>query len=118
MKSILALGNSLGNLGSGVSCSVPKLSGNALTVCGNIVRDDLFKVVKFLDKHTLLQTGPEIYTRFLRQTGQLDVPNMINNVALYTAVIRKAKHYINVHKCHAKRKIRQSTSSKFTCGFV
>jgi hypothetical protein len=89
--------------------ALPEFGPFEITCIGKLVRDDMFKAVKFLDAVTVKNQGPTIFQRFCEVAHK---PDLENKTHVYDAVIRHAKKALNIHKCHVKQKVRKASLGK------
>jgi hypothetical protein len=66
---------------------------------GKLVREDIFKAVKFLIVATVKNQGPTIFQKTLR--------DLENKTHVYVAFIRHANKALNIHKFQVKQRVRK-----------
>ena len=77
---------------------------------GHMVRNKMFRGIKFLDNQMLYSEGNKILDRFLEAANIKEVED---RTALFKAFISCARHYLNKHKGHVRRKIRAAATRKY-----
>jgi hypothetical protein len=86
------------------------LDKNSNGVIGGIVRDQMFKAIKFLDSPTETAQGSKIFRKCLQH---LSINGQEDNQQLYIDIVKRARFFLNRYKCHVKREIRKTAYSKF-----
>jgi hypothetical protein len=87
----------------------PEFGAFEISSIGKLVREDMFKAIKFLDVLTIKKEGANI---FRKCSDVARLSGMEDNVHCFDAVIRNARKALNIHKCHVKQKIRNASLSK------
>lgn len=90
--------------------AIVKLDQYHCNLIKEIVQNEMFKSVKFIDNHALLNIGDELVKRVLIMSNAN--PNKISDRPFYNAVISRSRLAMSTHKCHIKSKIRNKTSGK------
>ena len=88
-----------------------KLPAHFVPFIGTMVRDQLWKICKYLDSTAVASLGQDFYQKTIRTFGA-EMEDKIHDLVYYKAFIAKAKHFLNVYKCHVKRKVRLETLGK------
>jgi hypothetical protein len=95
--------------------TIPEFGPFEITCIGKLVREDMFKAIKFLDAVTVKNQGPTIFKRYCEVSHQ--PAEIETNTHVYDTVIRHAKKALNIHKCHIKQKVRKASLGKSELGF-
>lgn len=77
---------------------------------GRLVRSHMFQGIKFLDDRVISSQGNKIFERCLKATN---IDEVEDRTALFKAFISCARHYLNKHKGHVRRKIRAAATRKY-----
>jgi hypothetical protein len=90
--------------------NIPSLGAFAISSIGKLVRDEMFRAIKFLDALTLKKEGALLFSKCC-EVAML-TKGFENNPHAYEVVIKHARRALNIHKCHVKHKIRQAALGK------
>jgi hypothetical protein len=96
--------------------TLPEFGPFENTCIGKLVREDMFKAIKFLDAVTVKNQGPTIFKRFCEVSHQ--PAETESNTHVYDTVIRYAKKALNIHKCHVKQKVRKASLGKSALAII
>jgi ribosomal protein L21E len=86
-----------------------ELSPFQVSVIGRIVRDEMFKAIKFMDATAIQVQGQKLFLRCL-QAGKLE--DQRDNKYLFDVVIKRARKSLNIFKSHVKSDIRKAARCK------
>lgn len=86
------------------------LSPFQASVIGRIVREDMFKAVKFLDQKTIQVQGQKLFLKCL-QAGKFD-EEQSDNKCLFDTIMKRARKSLNIFKSHVKSDIRKAARCK------
>ena len=75
-----------------------------------MVRNKMFRGIKFLNNQILCLEGNKFFDRCLEAAN---IKEGKDGTALFKAFISCARHYLNKHKGHVRRKIRAAATSKY-----
>jgi hypothetical protein len=92
-----------------LSKTVPKFRLTDTQKChiGSIIRDVMFKSIKYMDSNCLEAQGNKIFEQCI---AKAKIPRSEDDSVLYKAIIANAKRFLSVHRCHVKSYVRQQAA--------
>jgi hypothetical protein len=79
------------------------------SVIGRIVREDMFKAIKFIDQKTIQVQGQKLFVKCL-EAGKIE--DQSDNKYLFDTIMKRARKSLNVFKSHVKSDIRKAARCK------
>jgi hypothetical protein len=76
---------------------------------GSVVRDNMFSSIKYLDDDMVQNQGELIFNKII---AEAHINKDETNAQTFIEIIRQAKKFLNVHKCHVRKKLRLAAVGK------
>jgi hypothetical protein len=76
---------------------------------GTVVREQMFPSIKYLDDNMLQNQGNLIFDRVIKEAH---IKKEETNAQTFSDIIKMARKFLNVHKCHVRKNLRLAAVGK------